>query len=302
MNCDNQYIVPTSGNPLRGLIQDHVASGVKLTCKETFLNKADFMQLVHIATSGLEGTEVVDYATDVVMPTPAILKPTELWTGKQVISALMDNLIRAPLPPINLDGKTRTPPTAFGADQEEHLVMFRSNHLLRGVMDKASMGATTMGIVHAVYELYGATMAGTLLHAFGCLFTYYLQDAGHTCGLEDLVLTEAAEKERHSLLNRVTMDAEVGLRAFVEGGNVQDTVKEAAGSGEDAYGISPKQMAAAEEGLADLASKGPRDAKIRLDAAMQSVVNKSASDVIKAVFLASPSSAMLCTCLFSKQI
>ena len=32
-NTDNQYIVPTSGNPLRGLIQDHVASGVKLTCK-----------------------------------------------------------------------------------------------------------------------------------------------------------------------------------------------------------------------------------------------------------------------------
>ena len=29
-NTDNQYIVPTSGNPLRGLIQDHVASGVKL--------------------------------------------------------------------------------------------------------------------------------------------------------------------------------------------------------------------------------------------------------------------------------
>ena len=282
MNCDNQYIVPTSGNPLRGLIQDHVASGVKLTCKETFLEKADFMQLVHIATSGLEGTEVVDFATNVVMPAPAILKPRELWTGKQVISALMDNLIRDPLPPINLDGKTRTPPTAFGADQEEHLVMFRNNHLLRGVMDKASMGATTMGIVHAVYELYGATMAGTLLHAFGCLFTYYLQDAGHTCGLEDLVLTEAAEKERHALLQRVSMDAEVGLKAFVKGDNVQDSVKAAASSGEAAYGISPKEMAEAEGGLADLASKGPRDAKIRLDAAMQSVVNKSASDVIKA--------------------
>ena len=106
MNTDNQYITPTSGNPLRGLIQDHVASGVKLTCKETFLNKADFMQLVHIATSGLEGTEVVAFGANVVLPAPAIIKPRELWTGKQVISTLLDNLIPHPLPPINLEVTT----------------------------------------------------------------------------------------------------------------------------------------------------------------------------------------------------
>ena len=64
MNTDNQYIVPTSGNPLRGLIQDHVASGVKLTCKNTFLTLEEFQQLLYIAICGLPGTEAVPGQSD----------------------------------------------------------------------------------------------------------------------------------------------------------------------------------------------------------------------------------------------
>ena len=35
-NTDNQYLTPTSGSPLRGLIQDHISAGVWLTNKDTF--------------------------------------------------------------------------------------------------------------------------------------------------------------------------------------------------------------------------------------------------------------------------
>jgi DNA-directed RNA polymerase I subunit RPA1 len=38
-NTNNQYLVPTSGEPLRGLIQDHVVIGVLMTSKETFFTK-----------------------------------------------------------------------------------------------------------------------------------------------------------------------------------------------------------------------------------------------------------------------
>ena len=34
---DHQYLVPTDGSPLRGLIQDHVVSGVYLTKRDTFM-------------------------------------------------------------------------------------------------------------------------------------------------------------------------------------------------------------------------------------------------------------------------
>lgn len=136
MNTDNQYIVPTSGQPLRGLIQDHVASGVKLTCKDTFLTRAEFQQLLYVAVSGFPGTEVVPPSGVMQMPAPAIVRPRLLWTGKQVVTALIKHLCRPPLPSLHLDGKTRTPPTAFGIDQNEHVVIFRSGELLQGCWTK----------------------------------------------------------------------------------------------------------------------------------------------------------------------
>lgn len=35
-NTDSQYLTPTSGSPVRGLIQDHISAGVWLTNKDSF--------------------------------------------------------------------------------------------------------------------------------------------------------------------------------------------------------------------------------------------------------------------------
>jgi DNA-directed RNA polymerase I subunit RPA1 len=48
MATHRQYVVPTSGKPIRGLIQDSVVSGVFLTSKDTFLTREEYMQLVYI--------------------------------------------------------------------------------------------------------------------------------------------------------------------------------------------------------------------------------------------------------------
>lgn len=44
-NTDSQYLVPTDGSPLRGLIQDHVVTGVILTLKDTFIDSETFQQV-----------------------------------------------------------------------------------------------------------------------------------------------------------------------------------------------------------------------------------------------------------------
>ena len=93
--------------------------------------------------------------------------------------------------------------------------MIRCSELLAGVVDKASIGSTSMGLVHSVYELHGSRQAGLLLNAFARLFTYYLRDAGHTCGLEDLVLTQAADADRVRLLKEVESAAGRGLQEFI---------------------------------------------------------------------------------------
>ena len=153
------------------------------------------------SATGLPGVEIVRPQGHIEMPAPAIWKPKPAWTGKQMVSSVLRHLT-AGLPPLNLDFKAKTPAVAFGADQEEHEVMVRGGDLVRGVIDKAAVGASEGGLVHGVYEFYGPHFAGKLLTALGRLFTIYLQFAGHTCGIEDLVLTQEADEQRRALINR----------------------------------------------------------------------------------------------------
>ena len=284
-STDQQYIVPTSGNPIRGLIQDHVASAVKLTQKNTFLTRADFQQLVYVAVTGLPGSEVCTSVHPIIIPKPTILKPVELWTGKQVISTLVSHLCRSPLPPLHLDSKSKTPATAFGAEQGEHIVIFRFNELLTGVLDKTAIGNVSLGIVHAIYELYGATLCGIFLNGLGRLLTYYLQQEGHTCGIADLVLQCSADKKRLRLLEAVECEAQVHLYNAVVGDRITS------GQSSSKGGPSPHEITDTSQINEDLfghkiamlmRGSSKREVKARIDGLMQSVINKGASDVIKA--------------------
>lgn len=80
-NTDNQYLVPTSGKPLRGLIQDHVVAGVWMTCKDTFFTREEYFQLLYGALRPEDSTTTDSIRT---LP-PSIWKPRPIWTGKQIV-------------------------------------------------------------------------------------------------------------------------------------------------------------------------------------------------------------------------
>ena len=79
--ADEQFIVPTDGSPLRGLIQDHVDAGVKLTQINTFIGKEEYQQLLFAALGSLPGLELIRSDANIELLPPAICKPKELWTG-----------------------------------------------------------------------------------------------------------------------------------------------------------------------------------------------------------------------------
>lgn len=74
--------------------------------------------------------------------------------------------------------------------------------LLYGVLDKSSFGATEYGLVHSVYELYGATIAGKLLGILSRLFTKFLQHRAFTCRMDDLTLTPEGNTTRRELFQK----------------------------------------------------------------------------------------------------
>lgn len=96
MATHKQYVVPTNGKPIRGLIQDSVVSGVFLSSKNTFLEKEEYMQLVYAGLRELISDNKLARVT--TMP-PTILKPKPLWTGKQVISTVLKNIVISGMSP-----------------------------------------------------------------------------------------------------------------------------------------------------------------------------------------------------------
>jgi len=192
---DQQYIVPKDGTPIRGLIQDHIVSGVLLTCRDTFLTRDMFQQLLY----GSCWNTNPQYP--IVTPMPTILKPRPLWTGKQLVSAVL-NQLTVGRKPLNLNSKEQIPDEMWGKNSMESTVIIKDNELLCGVLGKKQFGAKPHGLVHAVYELYGATEAGKLLTTLGRLFTLFLQVRGFTCGIDDMLLTKEAEKKRFELIEK----------------------------------------------------------------------------------------------------
>ncbi|KAK4281856.1 hypothetical protein QN277_013303 [Acacia crassicarpa] len=242
VNANNQYVKPTSGDPIRSLIQDHIVSAALLTKKDTFLSCEEFNQLLYssgVCTAwrgslhGKPGQKIFtsNSESDISLPPPAIWKPEPLWTGKQVISALLYYTARGHAPftveksakiPRNFF-KTQTGERKKGTgggvsrkkeEPDEDKLLIYKNDLVRGVVDKAQFG--DFGMVHTVQELYGSNIAGNLLSSLSRLFTAFLQMHGFTCGVDDLLVTEEKDSERKKQLESCEEIGEIVHREFIE--------------------------------------------------------------------------------------
>lgn len=197
-STDHQYTAPTSGKPLRGLIQDHVVSGVLLSSKDTFLERDLYMQLIFIGSQHLQSTLQIP---------PCICKPKMLWSGKQVISTIIQALSDKRVQ-MNLNEKCKVQGNMWGpSGKEEERLVIRQGYVCTGILDKNHIGNSEFGLVHAFFELYGETAAAQLLTSFGRVLTQYLQVVGFSCSMDDLILKGSANEARSDWMEQTTTDA-----------------------------------------------------------------------------------------------
>ncbi|KAK4209529.1 hypothetical protein QBC37DRAFT_486055 [Rhypophila decipiens] len=197
-DTDHQYISGTAGDPLRGLIQDHLSVSVALCGKDTFFDRGAYYQLIYAALRPEHGQIMGDR---IELVTPAVLKPVARWTGKQVITTILKNIRPRDCGDLWMNGSSKVPARRWGpAGSEEDQVMFRDGEFVCGILDKAQLGSAGGGLIHAVHEVYGPSSAGKLLSSVGRLLTRYLAMIAFTCGMDDLRMTPEGEATRQAKL------------------------------------------------------------------------------------------------------
>ena len=83
MAVRNQIISPQANKPVMGLVQDSLLGSLLITKRDTFVCYEDLMQILMQLPEDFE----------VKLPTPAVIKPKKLWTGKQIMSFLIPEQI-----------------------------------------------------------------------------------------------------------------------------------------------------------------------------------------------------------------
>jgi DNA-directed RNA polymerase II subunit RPB1 len=178
-----------SNRPVMGIVQDTLLAVQKMTKRSTFISK-DLCFNMLMWVNNWDGR----------IPIPAILKPVEYWTGKQLISMIM--------PKINLTAKANNGPPK-GKKQNfnsyDDKVTIIEGELLEGTIDKNTIGKSMGGIIHTSWLDQGHEENARFMNQVQQLVNYWALQSSFSIGACDAVANVATMKQIEATINKAKL-------------------------------------------------------------------------------------------------
>ncbi|KAI7830730.1 hypothetical protein BC939DRAFT_392603 [Gamsiella multidivaricata] len=181
MGVKNNLVTPRNGTPLIAAIQDFITASYLITQKDLFYDRSQFVQIC---------SYLGDAELKIEIPPPAILKPAQRWTGKQIISVLLkpnkDSKVL-----VNLEAKTRSydkvkRPIMDMCRNDGYLVIYNSE-IMCGVLDKSIVGdGNKSSLFYIVMRDYGSIEAANCMNRLAKLCARWLGTVGFSIGINDV--------------------------------------------------------------------------------------------------------------------
>lgn len=169
MSVESQQLNSANNKPAIAIVMNTLLGAYLLTDPETFLTEAEAMNVFMS----------VDRRYVDEMPPPCILKPSRLWSGKQLVSILL--------------------PRYVNVIQKEFTI--RRGELLEGILDKSRLGCSRGGLVHSLLLDCGNKVAGQFNSDLQRMVAPWLSQRGFSVGLADIIPNDphhqTAERQRH---------------------------------------------------------------------------------------------------------
>ncbi|MCQ2816410.1 MAG: DNA-directed RNA polymerase subunit A' [archaeon] len=194
MHVPKQILSPQSNKPVMGIVQDTLI-GVKLfTHRDNYITYEQVMNLV---------MWINDF--DGKLPMPAIVKPIPLWTGKQIFSLI--------LPKVNLRRYTSNHTDELGAKMNliDSVVEIQDGELVQGIVCKKTVGNTSGGLIHCIWNEYGPDKTLWFLTNCQRLVNNWTLLSGFTVGVSDIISDEATNASIQTTLENVKKEVKMKL-------------------------------------------------------------------------------------------
>ncbi|CAF1104132.1 unnamed protein product [Rotaria sordida] len=195
MGTKSNLVTPRNGEMIIGATQDFLTGAYLLTQRDTFFDRSKACQLLIWILANKDGLEKID------LPPPTILKPCQLWTGKQLFNVIL-RLNNSCKDIINLRVKGKA---YSGKDEDlccnDGFIVIRNSRLLLGCVDKSVLGAN--GKTNVFYLLLrdcSELAAAIAMARLARLTSYYLMNRGFSIGLIDVTPGENLLKAKHALV------------------------------------------------------------------------------------------------------
>ncbi|KAK8361606.1 hypothetical protein V6Z12_A03G049800 [Gossypium hirsutum] len=189
MGVQNNLCTPKNGEVLVASTQDFLTSSFLITRRDTFYDRATFSLICSYMSDAMD---LID------LPTPTLLKPVELWTGKQLFNVLLrpHASVRVYL---NLTVKERNYSRKIAkriGDKEievetmcpnDGFVYIRNSELICGQLGKATLGnGNKDGLYSILLRDYNAHAAATCMNRLAKMSARWIGNHGFSIGIDDV--------------------------------------------------------------------------------------------------------------------
>ena len=212
MGVKHNLSTPKNGEPIIAATQDFITAAYLLSSKDRFY---DLKAFSYICQHMLGGTTHLD------LPTPAIIKPRALWSGKQIFSVLIRPNRQSPVM-VNLDAACKSykarPGRDPNMDPNDAWLVIRNSEVLSGVMDKSTIGSGKKdSIFYVILRDFGPDHAVSAMNRLAKLCARALTNHGFSIGLGDVFPTTTLELKKRDLVSMAYRKCDELIERFKRG-------------------------------------------------------------------------------------
>lgn len=241
MAVPHQMVTPQSNSVLVALVQETLVGAYIMSRRDALVSREDTMQLLAQLKYAPQAPDYAEPPTDAgehamglldyfsarlpaaqrcpqvepLLPAPAVLKGTTfvagvakvhgpMWTGKQIFSWLLPSSL-------NLTKGVRNGDLKQAEDwvgDKEGVVHIRAGQLLLGRLCKASVGATSLGIVHMLWRDTGPWAAAKFVSDAQRLMVAWLMRDGCCISVRDCIVSEEVQTQVDGVVGRAMAKAD----------------------------------------------------------------------------------------------